>query len=316
MSIKKKVNKIYLKLCRFFHWQPIYGMPMELFIEPTNTCNLKCPLCPTGSGRLKVPQGKMSYELFKKVVDELYPFLFSAQLWGFGEPLMHPKIFNMIEYLNQRNVQTQISSNASFLTEKNITRLISSGLTKLRISLDGATQTTYGKYRKTGDIQKVFLALKKINEIKKAKQTSLPKVKIQFIVFKHNEHEIAEMKKIAKQYNVQLKLKPAAVGEKERSMLPKSSNISRYNTNEQKLSSKFKQPKTCPFAWEVVSINWDGTIVSCCKDPHRNHLMGKTDEHTSVREIWLSKSFISFRKTFLKNRYQLTRCKKCVLPPI
>ena len=70
-------------------------------IEPTNECNLRCPLCPTGAGKLKRAKGQMSFELYRRILAELDGSLERLMLYNYGEPFLHPRILDMMAEAHQ-----------------------------------------------------------------------------------------------------------------------------------------------------------------------------------------------------------------------
>lgn len=290
----------------------VNGMPTTLMLEPTNACNLNCPLCPTGSGATDVPKGYMAFELFERVVSELHPYLFATNLWGFGEPMLHPRLPAMVTYLEGKNVPAEVSTNGThLLKDSSIEKLLDSGLSRLRVSLDGASQDVYEQYRKGGSLKKIVGAIERIQQFKAQRKLSKPWLAIQFIVMRQNEHEIEGMKRLARELGVDLRLKAVAVCEEHRAeYLPVESEIVRYGRDD----DAERQSALCRFPWDTLTVNWDGTVVPCCKDPHRCHLIGKIDEHTSASEIWNGEAFVSFRERRVTEKHALEECATCALP--
>jgi MoaA/NifB/PqqE/SkfB family radical SAM enzyme len=123
----------------------IYGMPVTISTELTNHCNLNCPECNSGSGLMTRNRGYMDIDLFEKVIDELRPFLFNINLYFQGEPMLHPKFFAFIE--RSAGVNSVVSTNGHFLSGGNAEKVVTSGLKKLIVSLDGMDENTYKLYR-------------------------------------------------------------------------------------------------------------------------------------------------------------------------
>jgi len=122
-------------------------------IEPTNYCNLKCPLCPTGAGLIRREKAAMSFEDFKKILDNLGNQIIHLRLWNWGEPLLNKELPKMIKYAKSKNIYVNTSTNSSFLNKENVRELTNSGLDHLIVSLDGASEETYSLYRKNGNFK-------------------------------------------------------------------------------------------------------------------------------------------------------------------
>ena len=80
----------------------------------------------------------MDIGLFKKVMNELAPYLYNVNLYFQGEPMLHPRFFSFLG--NWKNSQTVVSTNGHFLSIENSEKIVRSGLNKLIISLDGMDQ--------------------------------------------------------------------------------------------------------------------------------------------------------------------------------
>ena len=180
----------------------VIGYPVELVIDPCDICNLHCPLCPTGQGRSDRSKGKMSFENFRKIIDELGPYLYRIDLHNWGEPLFNDEIYRMISYAKASNIEVRVSSNLNLINKVKAEKLVKSGLDVLIVSLDGASQETYMQYRKGGNFDKVTNGIKMIKELKTELSTSKPFIIWQFLVMRHNEHEISLVKRIVKELEV------------------------------------------------------------------------------------------------------------------
>ncbi|MBF0104045.1 MAG: radical SAM protein [Deltaproteobacteria bacterium] len=298
----------------------VFNRPRALMVEPTNYCNLSCPLCPTGSGELGVPRGYMDTQKYKALVDELAPYLEEMNLWGFGEPMLHKDIYEMISYASAKGIDTRISTNGHFFkTKRDAEHVVESGLYKMRISLDGVSQETLVKYRRNASFESILDGIRRINKIKKLKKTKKPILVFQFIVMKHNEHEIDKASKMATELKMRLVLKPVSVGrtlEEATAYLPDNKNYSKYDYGNDKIvkGAGVPQPRICPFPWDWAHVNWDGSVVPCCKDPQRQHPLGNAFEQGGFLKIWNSKEYVRFRKIYLTDRSLHALCKKCVLP--
>ena len=66
LNPKKVFNIILIKFSKTLKFKKVLGYPLTLMVEPTNICNLKCPLCPTGRGLIKRPKGFLNLNNFMK----------------------------------------------------------------------------------------------------------------------------------------------------------------------------------------------------------------------------------------------------------
>ncbi|MDD3051776.1 MAG: radical SAM protein, partial [Candidatus Cloacimonetes bacterium] len=89
----------------------VWGYPASIMIEPTNICNLRCPLCPSGNGTLTRKRGSIDFKLFEKIVEELHDKIFMLFFWNQGEPFLHKNMNEMVRYAAERKIYTTISTN-------------------------------------------------------------------------------------------------------------------------------------------------------------------------------------------------------------
>ena len=138
----------------------ICGMPAAVSVELTNHCNLECPECISGSGKMKRERGFMDISLFEKVISELRPYLYYINLCFQGEPMIHPGFFSFLDLTE--NIYSVVSTNGHFLSEDTSEKLAKSGLNKLVVSLDGLDQEVYSEYRRNGDLEKVIDGIRNV----------------------------------------------------------------------------------------------------------------------------------------------------------
>lgn len=289
----------------------VWGYPPIVMIEPTNICNLKCPLCPSGADQLSRERGYMSFELFKKIVDEVCEFSFMLILWNQGEPFLNPEFCKMMEYANSKRMYLMVSTNANLLPDAG--KIIDSGVDRLIVSLDGATQETYNKYRVNGSLEKVLMNVKAIVETKKLKKSKTPHIIWQFLVMKHNEHEIDEIKSLSKEIGVdECSLKTVQIYSKDDidNYLPANPKYRRYKITGDNFELKFKIKNRCYRIWNQPVINWNGEMAVCCFDKDNQFKIGNIKDK-SFNKLWHSNIFNSFRQSILKDRSKFEICRNC-----
>ena len=288
------------------------GDPIAISIEPTTSCNLRCPQCPSGLRQFSRDTGMLQTDLNKYVIDELQKTLSYITYYFQGEPYLNPDFLEMVKYASDKNIYTSTSTNAHYLTPEMSQKTIESGLNRLIISLDGTTQETYGKYRIGGSLKKVLDGTKNLVEAKKAAGKG-PHIVWQFIVFGHNEHQIKNMKALAKEYGVDaLGIKTAQIYDFESNLdlIPNNPEYSRYDVSKGKPTIKNKLLNHCWRLWHSCVITWDGKIAPCCFDKDATHQFGSLNTN-KFRDIWKNDSYNSFRKLVLKSRKNIDICQNC-----
>jgi radical SAM protein with 4Fe4S-binding SPASM domain len=290
------------------------GMPFSISVEPTTSCNLRCPGCPTGLKQLKRPQGYIDAEKFKEILGQLNPHLAYLMLYFQGEPFLHPDFFKLLDLARENRIYTATSTNAHFINNQRARKVVESGLDRIVISMDGAEQATYEKYRMNGDFATVRQGVLELMYWKKELGSRTPYVILQCLVFRHNEHQIAEVKKLASELGVdRLEFKSAQIYkyEDDRKYIPENHKYSRYVRGADG-KWKLKKPirNRCFRMWSGAVITWDGRVVPCCFDKDARHHLGKLGEG-SIDSIWKNKAYKTFRQKILSNRSEIDICINC-----
>ena len=289
-------------------------MPVSMAIEPTTACNLRCPECPSGLRTFTRPTGKLDVSLFEKIMKDVRERLLYLTFYFQGEPYLNPQFLDMVKIAANHRIYTTTSTNAHFLDDNNAKKTIESGLNRLIISIDGSSQDTYESYRKEGDLSKVLEGTKNILKWRKKLKSSSPKVVWQFLVVKPNEHQIPEIKKLAKEYGVdKVAFKTAQIYDYKNGsdLIPTIDKYSRYKKEiDGSYSIKNELENKCWKMWNSCVITWDGNIIPCCFDKDANHNFGNVGQE-SFEEIWSSKKYQSFRNALLKSRSEIEICKNC-----
>lgn len=291
----------------------VWGLPISYSIEPTNHCNLKCPECPSGLGALTRPLGLLKFDEFKNIINQIYSTGFYIQLFFQGEPYINKQLPEMIEYAQSKNVYVSISTNGSFINEKNIDRILSKAPDKLIFSIDGLDEKSYQIYRVGGTFKQADEGLRLLVKKKKEMKLSKPFIELQFIVMKQNEHQIKQLFEYGKEVGVDkivLKTMQISSIENANKFLPSNEKYRRYIVNDSSFSIKGDLKNHCFALWRTSVITWDGKIAPCCFDKDVDYELGLLNGN-SFKSIWLSENYQNFRKEILSNRTKIDMCKNC-----
>jgi len=291
----------------------LHSMPYVLHIEPAgNLCNLRCPLCPVGNFELDREKGLMKFEVFEEIVNQMDDSVFYIIFSGWGEPLVNKDLFRMIRLARERKIFCKMFTNATYLTAENIRALLESGINVIRCSYDGIAAESYLKYRVGGDynaIMKNFDNLKKIKEELKSDVL----VELQFVVMKHNYHEIKEFKKLAKSFGFVPLIKNAFITHTDQAeeWLPDDEKYRRYGKDiAEKAELEAKKFDFCHAPWQNLFILWNGEVTACCAKAKPAYMFGKTSQN--IKEYWNSAPYQALRKGMLSNnRRNIGYCKGC-----
>jgi radical SAM protein with 4Fe4S-binding SPASM domain len=298
-----------------FFQKPVWvTLPSGISIEPTTSCNLRCPECPSGLRSFTRPTGMLDQVLFQKTIDQIHSHAFYLTLYFQGEPYLHPQFLDLVIYASSKRMYVATSTNAHYLTEENAKKTVQSGLDRLIISIDGTSQDTYEQYRIGGQLSKVLEGTRNMVTWKKKLKSSTPYIVFQYLVVKPNEHQIEEAETLAKELGVdEIVFKTAQVYEHEKGspLIPDNEKYSRYKQNvDGTFSIKNKLLNQCWKMWQSCVMTWDGRIVPCCFDKDATHVLGSLkNQHFS--DIWFSNEYNEFRKSLLVSRSEIEMCKNC-----
>ncbi|MCZ2223881.1 MAG: radical SAM protein [Chitinophagales bacterium] len=292
-----------------------WGYPMSISFEPTTSCNLRCPECPSGLRQFTRPTGMLKQDFFVKTIDEIYKDLIYLIFYFQGEPYLNPNFLDMVKYAHDKGIYTATSTNAHFMTEEKAKKTVESGLDRLIISIDGTTQEVYQQYRRGGKLEKVLQGAKNIVKWKKELKSKTPFIIFQFLVVRPNEHQIEDVKKLGKEIGVdQVRFKTAQVYDYENDpnkLIPTIEKYSRYK-KDKKGNAKIKNGMAnhCWRLWHANVVTWDGKIVPCCFDKDAKHQLGDLNNQ-NFKDIWHNKNYKQFRSAITKGRKNIDICANC-----
>ena len=309
----------FLIFCSFYYSRlirkpVIWGKPVSLSFEPTTSCNLRCPECPSGLRSFTRPTGMLQSDLFRQIMDELAPTLTYLILYFQGEPYLNPAFLDFVRYAHEKNIYTATSTNAHYLDDENAKATVESGLDRLIISIDGTTQDTYEQYRIGGKLEKVLQGTKNVVKWKAALGSSTPHIVFQFLAVRPNQHQISELGDLAKDLGVdQVAVKTAQLYDFEHGndLMPTIDKYSRYKQRDDgSYILKSNLMNHCWKMWHSSVVTWDGQVVPCCFDKDAKYRFGdlKTAEFS---DIWKSDDYNEFRNKVLKGRKNIDICQNC-----
>lgn len=315
LTPKKLKNFLIANYEYIFKKTKLKSLPYVAQIDPTNACNLKCPKCPNRLNRRKI--SFIPFKIFKNIINEMEDYLFSVGLFDMGEPFLNKDIFKMIKYAESKNIKTHLNSNMTLINENNVDDLINSGLRYITMSIDGASQETYSKYRRGGDFNKIIKNIKLIIQKKKEYKTFFPFLELKFIVFKHNEHEIKKAKMIAKEIGIDFfTLSPSVVYTPISQELDKEALSMASSKITQIHGSNKGNKNTCYWLYKWLIVNADGGVSCCCGSNKKKDDFGNVFKKR-IEEIWNNPYFLSARSIFrYKKKKQINfdlvcdRCKE------
>ncbi len=279
-------------------WPKHYSVgdfPLHLDVEPTNTCNLRCPFCATTHNKYK--KGFMKEHIWKKILDEggennLYSLKFTYR----GEPLLHPDLPEMVRYAKNAGIMdVYFNTNAVRLDDPTIRQLIDAGLDRISISFEGYEKKTYEKYRVGAQFENVVSNIALLKKIKEEVGATKPLVRIQTVL-------IPELRGKEKQYSEFWKTNSdevAYLDMKDEENNPDHTGIV-YDW-------------ACPQLFQRLTVTWEGTILPCVHDIYDWMKLGSIPENT-LKESWNNLRERQFRSLHKEGRaHEIAACDRCPL---
>ncbi len=284
-------------------------LPPAISIELSSRCNLSCPECGTGAGLTQRRSDFISYSLAGKIATELRDHALSAWLYFQGEPMMHPRFFDIVELF--RAMSPVISTNGHFLDEESCARLAASPLKKIIISYDGITPKVYNIYRRGGDHAAVTLGIRRLAAAVR-KRGSSPVIEIQFLLHRGNEHEAPAAKAFAASLGAGFKIKSMQVLDIKRAgeWMPSGGQMSRYVLSGGEWKTTGTPGRGCMRMWTTAVVTSDGDVLPCCFSKDNSHIMGNLNNQI-FRDIWQGEKYVLFRNAVMKSRGEVDICRDC-----
>lgn len=179
-------------------------LPKFLQLEPVGQCNLRCRMCPIQFRRDGPPHGPpafMDFDLFTSLLDQ-FPALEELQLQGLGEPMMHPRFFDMVERAAGRGIKVSTNTNLTLLTAARAERCVTSGLAELHASVDGATAATFEAIRVRARFDRVVANLEGLVEARRRLESATPRIRMVVVAMRRNLRELPDLVRLAHRLSI------------------------------------------------------------------------------------------------------------------
>lgn len=276
----------------------VTDFPIYLLIEPISSCNLRCVMCfqiDESFNKSAEFMGKMDLKLFNKVIDQAYANGTKAiTLASRGEPTLHPKLEEMLEYCKGKFFEIKINTNATKLNEKLIHKILKTDVTEIVFSVDSYEKVEYESIRVKGIFENVLQNIIKFKEIR---DTEYPNSKC--------VTRISGVK-INEEQN-QIKFKEFWEKYVDHVVMVEMEN--RWDTYHN--PTEIAGCGSCEYLWERMYIWYDGTCNPCDID-YKSELSVGSIQNNSIKEIWNGEKYKKIRELHLNgNRNQCYPCDRC-----
>jgi MoaA/NifB/PqqE/SkfB family radical SAM enzyme len=312
-------------------------LPVCVYLETTNRCNLLCTTCPRTYEELE-PPADMSWELFTKILDPL-PDIERAVLHGVGEPMLVKNLPAMVRYLKDRGVYVLFNTNGTVLNEKNGRALMTAGLDELRVSLDAANAKSYRAIRGKDYFGRILKNVRAFRNLQEREGNDRPRVSAWLTGIKETIAELPAFVKVAAEIGVKevylqrlVFFEDNAIGHarpdqalyermsrEDEAHLEEATRLARSYSIAFSASGAVSEPgvslrrqdgasrwSMCRRPWTVMYFTANGRALPCCIAPfsqrgYENYTLGDATQQ-SLREIWSGAAYRAFRESLLSDR--------------
>jgi radical SAM protein with 4Fe4S-binding SPASM domain len=291
----------------------VSGLPYHVVLDPSNVCNLRCPLCVQETDPLGRHRTMIALDDYRLLLDTLAPSVIRLDLFNWGEPLLHPSFPELVSLAAAQGIYTRTSSNMSLPKGIQCDMLIDAGLQYLVASVDGASQSTYELYRVGGDLNTVLKNLRALVQARERRGVRHPVIEWQYLALNHNAGEIDRARQMASDIGVDvfryggargrmstkvLTATPDNVVESSEFLLPPGSSLSEYDQQGNKVRKQ--EYSRCRWLWGKIALHPDGGCAPCWSTWFERFDMGnwRTD---GIAAVWNNATYRAARKTANNN---------------
>jgi radical SAM protein with 4Fe4S-binding SPASM domain len=271
-------------------------VPPSIQIEPTNSCNLMCITCGRSTSTRKV--GKMDFDLFTKIIDDAASIgVKRVQLFIMGEPLLHPRIVDMIRYVKAKNLGFHLTTNGLMLNEKIIDGILGAGVTSadyVTISILGYSKEVHEKIMRGVNHDRIWANIENFIAKRKALKVNGPVLETVFYSISMNEHELEPFKKYW------------------------ANKVDHVIDGGHAVEAFINQsiptvPRThsCAMLWERMAVQWNGDVVLCGEDMDGAYKIGSMIDQ-SIKEVWQGEKLMAYKQLHKERRFsEIPICQYC-----
>lgn len=286
--------------------------PLHIDFEISYRCNYRCRMCVFSlpkeeKERYGNPAKRLTFEVFKKIIDEgVILGLSSVGFNGLNEPLLEKDLIKWIKYARKKQVlDIMFNTNGLLLTDSISEELIRSGLTRIMVSIDAATEKTYRITRPAGDYFKVIKNVENFIKIRNGLKKKLPILRVSFVKMKSNIHELDRFIRMWKDkvdfFSIQSYGNPLLPGERY------YEDFDKHHLEKNTRTINFK----CPQPWVRLMVRHNGDINPCCGIQGPKLVFGNV-YRDNIKDVWNSKKMQFLRSIHEKGEYKKNRvCQLC-----
>ena len=300
-SVRRKLMRAYMRGRAEADYPPV-----SIWIEPTNRCNLRCPMCPQSEG-LKREYGFMPLDRFERIIGDAAGLVQICSLHFGGESLLHRDLAEMVRMVSSRGVPCVLHSNGTLMTPEIARMLIEAGLEQIVFSFDAFPRDEYEKKRTPAKFDKTLERIRGFLEEKKRLGGRWPIVTIKSLIFNEPGASVAVPDEIRKLFaglpvdHFAAEWAHTFAG----GFASKVLDERRYGVLGR------EQAFGCVLPWYGFAVGWDGRVFACCNDLNGECFLGDLNTE-SIMEVWNGDRIRKLRADLAaKNLKDLSLCATC-----
>lgn len=262
--------------------------PLLMDVELTNSCNLQCYMCPTGTGSMVRQKGFMTEEVMDKIVDNLKGSSIGGIrfiLWG--EPTLHPNFLQFAKKIKKTGKLVHFNTNGILLTEQMLQALVDMEIDSVKFSFQGVDRESYEEMRFGSDWNQIIENIKRLNVIRGERQK--PYIQISTTITAESEDRVKkfveEMTPLCEHINVGQTILNHLDTDK---MNLSEKRKKEFVSLKKKQSLVEKHLNVCPEVYNKLSILYNGDVTMCCNDFDGKDMVLGNILHQSIKELWKS----------------------------
>lgn len=293
--------------------QRAWGKPVLVTVEPTNRCNLDCPVCETGAGVLDRAPGHITPERFQSLLDGGVGEANTLFFYFMGEPFMNRSVYDMLARAKGRSLYIISCTNGELVDPE---KVVESGMDEIRFQIGGTTQETHEIYRVRGNLAKALDRCRETVRARNSRHRTTPKVRLGLIVMKHNEHQLDDFQRLARETGADdaILLRPHVrdldQGEHFLTQDDRYWIYDREMFSQGILEAKGGISNACPWIYFTTTILWNGDVVPCCGDPKGRFILGNVHREP-LDKVWNGDRYRAFRNRVLTDQASIEMCRIC-----
>lgn len=258
-------------------------LPIRLWIETTNQCNLRCSVCPNSTDTVS-RKGNMDLELYECILDQLKGKANDINLSHRGEPLYHPDLSRMIKMAGDRNLATRIHTNATMMDADKSRELLEAQPDLVSFSFDGYDKESYEAVRIGGIFEETLANIRTFLSEKQKAKLKKPYTVIQII-----EPPDASASYLDKLHEFGRNIRKDGL---DKFYVKKPHN---WAGNTESVSSLAQSYLLCTFLYYSMTVLWNGLVCPCPQDWYGTMVLGDLNDQ-SVEEVWNGEPLRNLRR--------------------